>query len=174
MKKRFLLIPFLFLFGLYSCTKCRLCSEALTDEEKSFVCYKGTGHTALSYFKNNISGAIDSLVIDPNPNQGAEGTTDCNDSEGCQPQESFYTDAFTTQFGSWEISVYHNAPPHIYYNISMDMPTQTLTVNGIEYNDVFSVLTPANNNQHCWKLYYSRAHGFVCFFMEDGSNWYKL
>ena len=172
MKKRFLLIPFLFLFGFYSCNKCRVCSEALTDEEKSFICYKGTGHTALSYFKNNISGAIDSLVIDPT--QGGSGLTNCNDSEGCQAQESFYRETFTTHFGSWEIAVYHNIPPFFNLNISMDMPTQTFTVNNIEYNDIFSIVTATNNNQHCWKLYYSRSKGFVCFFMEDGSYWYKL
>ena len=163
-------LQLLFLFN--SCdTKCDPCQDALTDEEKSFICYQYKSTNLLpytvAYFKNNISNAIDSLQITQFEDYRA-----CDTRQGCQPKSESQGTTLKNQLGSWRILVQHNFTPllNLY---SLDIPTQTLTVNNLQYSDIFSIQTNSTNTQFPTNIYYSRSQGFIAFFMRNGSIWIK-
>jgi hypothetical protein len=74
----------------------------------------------------------------------------------------------------------HNMYDVIFYDLNV--PTQTVVVDGTTYNDVYSVQTDStkidtsnwDKQKIPWKIDYSKSKGFVRFHMVNGQTWSKL
>jgi hypothetical protein len=167
-----------------SCHKndCKDC-QPLSDEEKAFICYNQGDKIV---FKNDSTNIFDTLTI------YAKGIDAIYCSESCyQPYVTLFADfSFTHLLRGGAMGIqYHKDIPKISfggptynsYIFPLSGSTQSMTVNGNSYNDIYSVqidsLGIKSNGDQLkvpWKLYYSKSKGFVRFFMVDGQTWSKL
>jgi hypothetical protein len=188
MKKTTITITTLCLFAILSCgivihlackheDSCDGCS--LTNAQLSFICCSGSE----AIFKNDITNALDTLYASAK----TYGSSVCSDY--CDKGYGSVNVGYTfTHFGSFGISIsnYNEAIPIIgftakgIYGFDLNVPTQTVTVNGTTYNDVYSVqqdstkIFTVDKQAIPWKLYYSQSQGFVRFYMVNGQTWSKL
>ena len=170
-----------------SCNQTIYCPGCkLTPDEESFVYY--TQNSKL-IFKNDITNIFDTLSV------SAVGKSASNCSDPCEKGASSAYSKFSF-FHLSQGSVGINAgntpliyfwtgmPPIIYstpiFYFQLNVPTQTITVNNIIYNDVFRVQTDSiaidstgDRLKVPWKLEYSKSSGFIRFYMLNGETWSK-
>jgi hypothetical protein len=156
----------------YKCSKDSNCSPCqITNSEKDFMCMK---QGDVEIFKNDSTGTLDTLKI----SQIEETRGNC--SSPCNNSISGYWIQFShTYWWNMDIEIYHLIPPKIrlfgafssLQEFILQGPTQIIVVNGITYNDVYSI--EADSGQQatpCFKIDYSKSKGFVRFYFKDGTT----
>jgi hypothetical protein len=162
-----------------SCKKENSCPGcSLTNEQLSFICCSGSE----AIFKNDTTNALDTLYA----SDKSYGQSFCSDY--CDEGYGSVIEGFTfSHLSPFYFQINAGDPseiPDILFSIGisfgLNSPTQTVTVNGITYNDVYSTqidstkITTANKQTVPWKIYYSKSQGFVRFYMMNGQTWSKL
>ncbi|NTW32379.1 MAG: hypothetical protein HGB12_07110 [Bacteroidetes bacterium] len=185
MKKITITITTIGLLALLSCIQEKNCGGScspLSNEELAFICYSG-GEKVI--FKNDTTNVFDTLYVD------SKGTSPVNCSDPCGvPNGSI--GASIDFLGGFSLRIdRHNQPPYLmffgsnyaHYTFVLDVPHQTITVNSITYNDVYSVqelqdstsiISNGDQLKVPWKIDYSKSKGFIRFYMTDGQTWSKL
>lgn len=175
MKKIFQISFFcLYILVFYSCKPD--CSGKITPAEEAFIPYK-QGEKA--FFNNDSTGIIDTLLV-YGKDYIYKGAYKCADT----PTGIYATVDFSAiKYSSKEnisIQCSHNSNPSIHIaenNFIVNAPPQTIAINNVTYNDVYSISVDSNkitNATYPWKINYSKSKGFVRFYMKKGITWSKL
>jgi hypothetical protein len=171
------------LCGLIFYTSCRSETECsgckLTNEQIAIICYT-QGQKVI--FKNDSTNILDTLNVVQKYYNTYHCSSPCNGGYG--EVGATLTFSHLTEFS---ITIY--AQPKIIASFgdnNNNFPfffgnTQTVTVNSTTYNDVYSVQTDSTRiisfgyqQKVPWKIYFSKANGFVRFYMTSGQTWSKL
>ena len=166
-------------FTEITCPGCKL-----TPEEES-ICYS---QYEKIIFKNDVTNFLDTLSVSGIFRNASNCSDPCE--KGASSAYSPFSfvhlsfgSVYATAGGTPFIGFYKTASSYFdapFYYFQISVPTQTITVNSITYNDVYRVQTDSTAIDSIgdrlkvpWKLEYSRTRGFIRFYMLNGETWSK-
>ena len=168
-----------------SCKKEDDCGCVMTQDEQTFIPKTYNIAGTETFFKNNITNIIDTLLLTNLDSYQSTCSSPCEN--GPYSAEANFTFSHL-----WQgfIVVRHGTTPAFAivsswlkgeYTFDLNGSYISTTVNGITYNDIWAVQNPdsatirTNGDQlkAPWKIYYSKSIGFVSFYMLNGQIWSK-
>lgn len=178
-----LVLPILFLFFFYSCKKDKCIEYELTEEEKAFIPYK-KGDMAV--FRNDMTGQYDTLIVNyigNVPSNNLDLPQKCSETTGGMRASISFN-----HLASCEVRVFHKEIPAILFDYGIEYwfylsgNFQTITVNNVTYNDVYSIAIDSNKIDSSsflidilpWKIDYSKSKGFVRLYLRKNNVWSKI
>ncbi len=163
----------------YSC-KTNNCSDyEITQQEIAFLSAYNQGDIAV--FKNDSTGIYDTMHVTDKSYGTMYYYEPCNQSVNV----ALSVDYDFSHINGGTIQIIHVESPEIVffgggYVFELDGSSQSMFINGINYNDVFvtsidsTTISSINHNKVPWKINYSKSKGFVRFYMVNGQTWSKL
>ena len=165
----------LWIFSYYSCSKdnCDHCRLSVAD--LAFIVNKKGD---MSFFKNDLTGDLDTLHCESLSSGSSSCSDPCRDLTG----SNYAMFKFSPTRDPW-IYVSIGNPAIIRYSFGnidfpLTMAIQSMTINNITYNDVYSVSIDSNSidngDKIPWKIDYSKSRGFVRFYLKNNIIWSRV